>query len=200
VVDITTRQGQPGRRRRGATLEDAILGAAWDELAAHGYAALTMEKVAVRAQTSKQVLYRRWRNRAELVLAAVRHRWSSLYDDAPDTGTLRGDLIAVLERMARRYRDIGPDVAHGLMAEVDDLGPEFLNVVQTTMTAVLRRAEARGEVRLDAVTPRIATLPADLVRHEMLLTSRPVTDAAITEIVDGIYLPLLDTLAARTPA
>src|SRR4051812_35762477 len=147
-----------------------------------------MEKVAVRAQTSKQVLYRRWRNRAELVLAAVRHRWSSLYDDAPDTGTLRGDLIAVLERMARRYRDIGPDVAHGLMAEVDDLGPEFLNVVQTTMTAVLRRAEARGEVRLDAVTPRVATLPADLVRHEMLLTNRPVTDAAITEIVDGIYL------------
>jgi AcrR family transcriptional regulator len=194
VADITTRQGQPGRRRRGATLEDAILAAAWDELAAHGYAALTMEKVAVRAQTSKQVLYRRWRNRAELVLAAVRHRWSSLYDDAPDTGTLRGDLIAVLERMARRYGDIGPDVAHGLMAEMDDLGPEFLNVVQTTMTAVLRRAEARGEVRLDTITPRVATLPADLVRHEMLLTNRPVTDAAITEIVDDIYLPLLDTL------
>ncbi|MFL6072647.1 MAG: TetR/AcrR family transcriptional regulator [Mycobacteriales bacterium] len=199
MAGITARQGQPGRRRRGATLEDAILAAVWDELTAHGYAALTMEKVAVRAQTSKQVLYRRWRNRAELVLTAVRHRWSSLADDTPDTGTLRGDIVALLERMARRYREIGPDVAHGLMAEMDDLSPEFLNVVQGTMRTLLLRAEARGEVRLDAIPARAVTLPADLLRHEMLLTNRPVTEAAITEIVDGIYLPLLDALDARLP-
>lgn len=196
MAEITARHGEPGRRRRGVTLEDAILRAAWEELEENGYAAVTMEKVAVRAQTSKQVLYRRWRNRAELVLSAVRHRFTSLVDDLPDTGTLRGDVVAVLERMARRYRDLGPDLVHGLMAEAHDLSPEIVNVVQVGMTALLRRADARGEVRLDAIPPRAVTLPADLVRHEMLLTGRAVTDTAITEIVDGIYLPLLAALGA----
>lgn len=63
------------------------------------------------------------------------------------------------------------------------------NVV--AMTAVLKQAEARGEVKVDAVPLRVMTLPFDLVRHELLLTGRPVTHEAIIEIVDEIVLPLL---------
>ncbi|HET6742594.1 MAG TPA: helix-turn-helix domain-containing protein, partial [Kribbella sp.] len=55
------------KRGRGAELEAVLLDAAWAELMESGYARLTMEAVAARAQTGKQVLYRRWRNRAELV-------------------------------------------------------------------------------------------------------------------------------------
>ena len=51
-------------RRRGATLERALLDAAWEELQESGYARLTMERVADRAGTSRAVIYRRWRNRA----------------------------------------------------------------------------------------------------------------------------------------
>ncbi|MEU4746994.1 helix-turn-helix domain-containing protein, partial [Actinosynnema sp. NPDC023658] len=57
-------------RRRGAQLEQAILDAAWDELCEVGYARLTIEGVAIRAGTSKSVIYRRWGSRAELALAA----------------------------------------------------------------------------------------------------------------------------------
>jgi hypothetical protein len=46
-------------------------------------------------------------------------------------------------------------------------------------------------IRADAVTPRIATLPVDLLRHEMPLTNREVSDEVITEIVDDIFLPLV---------
>jgi len=60
------------RRRRGALLERALLQAAWDELASVGYARLSMDGVAARAHTSKTVLYRRWPNRAALVVAAMR--------------------------------------------------------------------------------------------------------------------------------
>ena len=59
-------------RRRGEALESALLDAAWDELQAAGYAGLTFEAVADRAGTSRAVLYRRWRNRADLVVAAAR--------------------------------------------------------------------------------------------------------------------------------
>ncbi|MDL4821023.1 TetR/AcrR family transcriptional regulator [Actinomadura opuntiae] len=183
-------------RRRGAALEAAILDAVWDELEASGYAGLTVENVAARARTGKQVIYRRWQNRADLALAAMRHRYSSIRDDVPDTGSLRGDVLTVLRYMARRFQEFGPDLVHGLMAEAHELGPETFEVIPDAMAVILGRAAERGEVPPDAVTPRIARMPADLVRHEMLLTDRPVPDEVLVEIVDEIFLPLVRARAA----
>ncbi|GLY77599.1 TetR family transcriptional regulator [Actinoallomurus iriomotensis] len=185
------------RRRRGSELEAAILRATWEELGAVGYMNLTMEGVADRARTGKQVLYRRWRNRAELVLAAMRSRVVSIADDVPDTGELRGDVLAVLDRMARRYDDVGPDVVHGLMAEARDLDPVFFSIMTGVMETILRRAADRGEIRPGAVGRRITTLPADLLRHEMLLTSAPVPESTLVEIVDDVFLPLVNSRAGR---
>jgi hypothetical protein len=46
-------------------------------------------------------------------------------------------------------------------------------------------------VRLDKVTPRVAALPGDLLRHDLLLSQGPVSDASLAEIVDDIFLPLV---------
>jgi AcrR family transcriptional regulator len=94
------RRPGPATRRRGSKLEAAILQAAWDELTEDGYAAFTMERVAVRAKTSRAVLYRRWPNRPELVVAALAHHAQLAPMDVPDTGTLRDDLLALLRRMS----------------------------------------------------------------------------------------------------
>lgn len=59
------------------------------------------------------------------------------------------------------------------------------------MEAILRRAADRGEIRPEAITRRVITLPVDLFRHEMLLTRAPRLDTSPTEIVDEVYLPLL---------
>jgi AcrR family transcriptional regulator len=84
-------------RRRGEALNAAIFRATLDELAEVGYAKLTMERVAERARTGKASLYRRWPSRMELAMDAVYH---ALPDPAspPDTGSLRGDLLALLRR------------------------------------------------------------------------------------------------------
>src|ERR671929_129186 len=94
---------------RGEALEAAILEAAWEELDAVGYASLTMEGVAARAGTSKAVVYRRWSNRAELVLAAMRRRGPLLPDRVADTGGLRGDVLALLRWMSQRVEEIGAE-------------------------------------------------------------------------------------------
>jgi Tetracyclin repressor-like, C-terminal domain len=59
------------------------------------------------------------------------------------------------------------------------------------MMTILERAAQRGEVRLDKITPRVASLPTDLTRHELLLTRAPVPEATIVEIVDEVFLPLV---------
>src|SRR6185312_1413331 len=72
MLAAVTEQAQRTRqRRRGEELETALLAAAWDELVEAGFARLTMESVAARAKTGVAVLYRRWPNKDDLVLAAI---------------------------------------------------------------------------------------------------------------------------------
>src|ERR1700721_1783016 len=65
-----------------------------------GFASLTMESVAARPQTGIAVLYRRWANKGQLVIAAIEHYRYARPVEVPDTGTLRGDLLALLTAMS----------------------------------------------------------------------------------------------------
>ncbi|WP_427919968.1 TetR/AcrR family transcriptional regulator [Streptomyces sp. cg40] len=178
-------------RRRGAALEADILDAVWEELAEVGYSRLTMEGVAARARTGKQVLYRRWANRAELVKAALPHRTGFIVDQVPDTGELRADLLALLRLMIERQRQLGSDVLRGLLAEATDLDPKVFGIMHDILLTLLRRAAKRGEIPTADLPRRAVTVPADLLRYEMVVSHEPVTDATLVEIVDDVYLPLL---------
>lgn len=65
---------------------------------------------------------------------------------------------------------------------------------------ILDRGITRGEVDPDRLTRRVVALPTDLARHEMLMTLEPLSDEAIREIVDDIFLPLVcrDSLPRRS--
>ena len=85
---------------QGST-SDAALDAAWSELLDGGYASFTMEAVAGRAHTSRPMLYRRWPNRADLTIAAIRHFMRQDPVNTPDTGNVRGYLTALLEQFSK---------------------------------------------------------------------------------------------------
>jgi len=191
------KQPPAATRRRGATLEHALLDAAWEELQQSGYPRLTMERVAERAGTSRAVIYRRWRNRPELVIAAMRHHQPVLSGQVPDTGTLRGDTLAVLRRASARITEIGPDTVIGMLSDLlaDEEAFELtldrlLRGGGEVMSEVLDRAAARGETR-EHISPRVARLPLDLLRHELILTHQPPSQDTLEEIVDEIFLPLV---------
>jgi AcrR family transcriptional regulator len=182
-------------RRRGSALENALLDAAWDELRQVGYARLTMEGVAQRAGTSRPVLARRWPARPQLVIAALRRHRPMLSGEIPDTGSLREDVLALLRRISARFAEVGPETFYGLAGDyfadpalVPDFQAQVLQAGNEVMAAILKRAAERGEAR-DGILPRIATLPIDLLRHELLLS--PGDEHAITEIVDQVFLPLV---------
>lgn len=185
-------------RRRGAELEAALLDAAWDEVLESGYARLTMEAVAARAHTGKQVLYRRWRNRAELVVSAMRYRTGSIIDDIPDTGSLRDDVLEVLQRMADRFAAVGPDIFHGLLAEVPDLDPEAFTRMVGLMATIVKQAADRGEIPTADLPERVLTVPTNLLRHEMLFTREPVPTSTLVALVDDVFLPLVSGTPRRS--
>ncbi len=179
-------------RRYGAVLEQALLDAAWDELRESGYASFTIDAVARRAGTSRPVLYRRWPNRAQLVLAAVRaHAPTPQLEDFPDTGQLRGDLVAELQLSLSRVEHIGPDVMNGLASELDHAPPGVLDVMPRVTAAAVARAAGRGEIGPHPVPAHVLALPHDLLRHELAIRRHRPTDTELTRIVDDIVLPAI---------
>jgi AcrR family transcriptional regulator len=197
---ITERQDPVRRRRRGQELEAELLDTAWSELVEIGIAHLTMESVAARARTGIAVLYRRWANKDELVIAAIKHYREGHPVDVPDTGTLRGDLLAAMTGMGEAraaFFAIAAAVAFsGLLAgtgltpaQVRDriMGDQRLARVR----AIYQRAHDRGEIDLDRIPSAVLALPFDLVRHDLLMDLKPVKPARIRSIIDELFLPLV---------
>ncbi|WP_020672510.1 TetR/AcrR family transcriptional regulator [Amycolatopsis nigrescens] len=186
------------QRRRGKDLEEALLGAAWAELTERGYAGFTLEAVAKRAGTSTPVIYRRWANKALMVEAALLHESSTRVVDVPDTGTLRGDLVAMMQAANRSRIDLLVVTAVLLDDYFADRGsnPEQLRAQvlagrSSAAEVIVARAVDRGEIEAATLKPHLISLPFDLFRHEVLMTLKPVSNTAIERIVDDITMPLL---------
>jgi AcrR family transcriptional regulator len=196
--DAAGRPGAGPTRRRGAELEQAILRAAVEELAEAGYAGLTMDRVARRAGTNKNAIYRRWPNRAALGLAAYR-RLVVADQELPDTGELRGDVLELLRGANRHLSSPAGDILRGLLGSAGD-DPQLLAQLREltadagsgTWLTVLGRAVARGEAPPEALRPRVATVAVVLLRNEYITRGAPtVPDGVLVEIVDEVYLPLV---------
>lgn len=198
-------EGAPVRRRRGGELQDALLDAAWDEIVARGYAGATYEGVAERAGTSRPVVYRRWPTKQELTLAAVRHRGGHDRPPDPDTGILRGDLVALLTDLNQRRAavmivlgDNAGDFRRDTGLTPDQLRDEWLGDRATLVGTIVARGVQRGEVDPSRVTPRTLRLPTDLLRHQVLSTMGPASDEWIVQVVDEIVLPVLTPCPSRS--
>ena len=184
-------------RKRGAVLEHAIHTATLEELADAGYAAFVVDRVARRARVGRASLYRRWSGKHELIAAAVASSLPPL-DDPPDTGSLRGDLVACFERMHGLLDGPGTLAFQALAAELHDPGHSALIVLLREQVLeprlqrvldVLLRGAARGEIRAEAAVPVLArTGPALLIQH-LLMFGTPAPHHQIVDIVDRVILP-----------
>ncbi|MBO0918246.1 TetR/AcrR family transcriptional regulator [Streptomyces laculatispora] len=200
--------GQPAAgqtRRRGAVLEEAILRAAVAELTESGYAALTMDKVAARAGTNKNAIYRRWPNRLALGIAAYRQLAKTI--QPPDTGSLRGDVLELLRRANRNWSSpFGAilreliSAAGGTSELLAQLQDQSGDAAAAPWLTVLGRAVARGEASPEALHPRVATVAMVLLRNEFVVRGVPTApDDVLVEITDEVYLPLVRQRGPATP-
>jgi AcrR family transcriptional regulator len=185
-------------RRRGERLEQAILDAAWRLLSEVGYAKLTMEAVAAMAGTSRPVIHRRWPTRAHLALAALDHAVPA-ESEPPDTGALRTDLLALMKQAVHRLGTVHGEILAGLAAETAR-DPEAADALRARLAAttrggavatIVRRAAERGEFPDVRLPGRVARLPLDLIRHEVVLYGRPPGEEEIAEIVDAVVIPAI---------
>jgi len=161
---------------------------------------VTIDEIAAAAKISKATLYRRWPSKAALVVDAVRRNVRQL-EDPGETGTLRGDLLAVLNVVAWELtRDADLVVALVAAARRDDalmgtVASQMRRPGQAVGQLPLERAIARGELSPEANTQVIAEIAMPMLLHR-LLWQEPVDSAFVEHVVDHVLLPVLASVRA----
>ena len=198
LAAVTEQAQRTPQRRRGEELEAALLEAAWQELVEAGFARLTMESVAARAKTGVAVLYRRWHSKDDLVIAAIRHYGTAHPVEVPDTGSLRGDMIALLSSFSSTRVSFAATVSAVFSGLLASTGLTPAQVRETILAdrplhsdQIFARAHERGEIDLDRIPPAVLTMPFDLIRHDMLMTYKPIPPERVLAIVDDLFMPLV---------
>ncbi len=190
------------RRRRGTELDAAIATAVLNLLVTGGAKAITMEAVAAAAGTSKPVLYRRWPDRSAL-LRDILLRTATAAIPAEDTGSYRGDMLAILRGWAALFTGEGGAAIRAIVAEMaqdGDLAEAFRAEVigwrKDEMAAMLSRGIARGDVRADVPVDIARELGQSVLWHRLLITGDPIDDALVVRLVDEVLVPFV---APRIP-
>jgi AcrR family transcriptional regulator len=185
-------------RKRDHTRDVDILDAALEVLAETGYDGMTIDMVAARAKAGKATLYRRWSSKAELVIDAVvcMKQGSLDPDNLPDTGTLRGDLIAMIRTPTVQEGERRLQIMAGI-ASMISRSPELAEAARQAIIEprlavnriLMERARGRGEIAADIDIELAATIAPAMVAYRVLMLRTSTTREFMTSLIDRVVLP-----------
>ncbi len=145
---VSTMTGRP----RDPAVDDAIRRAAVELTEQLGYRGLSMEGIAALSGVSKQTVYRRYRSKGEVVLDALAG-FASTHLATPDTGTLQGDLTALLTVTFESQQGVNGTLNRALATEaLQDqafnalLWERLISTRRDAVRELLARGRDRGEV------------------------------------------------------
>ncbi|MDI1456546.1 TetR/AcrR family transcriptional regulator [Streptomyces sp. ATE26] len=186
-------------RRRGAVLERAILDAALEQLSTVGWNGLTMEGVAVGAQTGKAAVYRRWSSKEDLVADALEAGLPPV-EEIPDLGSVREDLLALCRRARDAMFSRPGSALRAVIHECDPAQVErfhaviFEGVVEPMidqLRKVIIRGIRREEVRPDADNGYVFDAVPAMMMYRSKMCASEWSDRDLEEMIDRLMMPLL---------
>lgn len=186
-----------GREPAGAAVKqtrvtEALTRAFFEEWATHGYAGIRLERVAASAGVGKAALYRRWRSKGAMAAELVQKVGLEL-SGAPDTGSLDGDVRAMLGELRRMMRlplvrRLLPDMLaeNARAARQSDNAKKLQDARRARGAAIIDRAVARGELPESCDRDLAADLIGAPLYWRMMVTRQPVDGPAMERLARAI--------------
>jgi AcrR family transcriptional regulator len=195
-------------RRRDHTRDVDILDAALEVLAETGYDGMTIDMVAARAKAGKGTVYRRWASKGELVIEAVACMKKGDFDLSrlPNTGTLRGDFIAMIKPRSMEEADKKLKIMAGL-ASMLSRDPELAEAANAAIIEprvsmdrmLMRRAIDRGEISADCDIETLSHLTASMVAYRTLIQRKVIDREFLVALIDNVLLPAVGLARTTQP-
>src|SRR6476659_2792803 len=167
-----------------------------------GYDGLTVDAVAATARASKATVYRRWPTKAELVLAAFIEGVRQVAV-APETGTLRGDLLHMGEVICEQVR-AHASTMRAVLVEVsrnpalnDVMQHQFLDQRKALFKHVLGQAVERGEIDAADITDDLWDVMPGYLIFRSIWSGRTPTRRTVQSLVDDVMIPSLTRRTRR---
>jgi AcrR family transcriptional regulator len=191
------------RRRPGAKMDPEadrlILETAHRLLREHGYDRLTIDAIAREAGVARTTVYRRYRDKADLVSAAIETLRRPVKRST--SGDARADLVAHLDSVRRNY---GVSLAGTLLME-EPYNPRLLQLFRERMVTPQRRIVAEtiqegiehGQIRPDVDIERILDLLLGAFFAAVFAGGRPGPEWP-EQIVDALWPALRRLSNPRT--
>jgi AcrR family transcriptional regulator len=184
-------------RPRDVAREHAIEKAAAELVQEVGYERCTIEAIAMRAKASKATIYRRWRNKQELLVSAL-HQHSLNAPHNVDNGNLRDDLVEhICEKVKVLKSPDGALISQLLSAakvdgELGRLIPQTIREQQdTTVMQILDRGIQRGEISKSANIELLLEIIPAIFTYRIFTTRQSVNRTFIEQLVDEVIIPAL---------
>lgn len=174
---------------RGRKAQAAVRAATLAELLDRGYAELTIEGVAQRAGVHKTTLYRRWKDRASLVVDALAEHFATDIP-IPDTGAVETDLQALARALVQSMTGpVGRAVQTAMFSDAGRL-PEVAKAKRRIFADRFRRAEPvvaraieRGELPADTDPVELIKTLAAPIYFRLLISADPVEEGTAEQAV-----------------
>ena len=203
MVTEPARRGRP----RSEKARTAILDAAGELLLARGLASVSMDAVAEAAGVSKATIYRWWPSKETLALDALFHDWAGAAAPAADTGSLRGDLGALLRPWVRliTQRPYGPVVAALITAAnaepafAEQYRARFVEPRRERAREIFARAIRRGEIPPGTNVEVALDLLYGPLYHRLLHGHAPLDERFAGQVIDMLVAGLRQAPAGSHP-
>ncbi|MDT5257512.1 MAG: hypothetical protein QOD10_2592 [Mycobacterium sp.] len=193
VTQISDRAARPSP---WSPRESELLAVTLELLQQHGYDGLTVDAVAAAARASKATVYRRWPSKAELVVAAFIEGTREVAV-APNTGTLRGDLLRLGQVVCEQARQHASTM-RAVLVEVsrnaalnDAMQHQLLDHRKALIQSILREAVERGEIDEAVISDELWDLLPGYLIFRSILATRPPTRRTVQALVDDVIIPAL---------
>ena len=155
---------------------------------------LTVEGVAVRSGVAKSTIYRRWRSKEDLALAALLEVIQQEPRPVRHVGSTRSALVAYLGRLIENLNSkLYGRVIRGLISDLGvdlELARGFRERVLARRVAavreLLRRGIERGELRRDLDLEIAVDLLLGPIYYRLLISGEPLTSAFVDRLVRGV--------------
>lgn len=195
VVSVPPLKKKPRRdagRARGEPIEAALLARTLEELAEHGIAAASVDRIARAAEVNKTSVYRRFGTREGLIAAALERVAGGVVASLSDQGSLRKDLELIAEQVASLLQTpMGQSLARAALSEASGdeiaaLATREMSSPRAAALAMVARARARGEWRTGVAPEVVLASLVGALLHRALLERVPLTPAFVRQVVDLI--------------
>ncbi|MCR2804257.1 TetR/AcrR family transcriptional regulator [Paenibacillus soyae] len=185
-------QGKRGRPRNIET-QSSILAASYELLLESGFGAVTVEKIADRAQVSKATIYKWWPNKAAVVMDGFLSAATARLP-VPDSGSVFQDILEHAANMAGFMISregsifleiIGEGQADSALAEA--FRTRYIQPRRLEVQHILNRGLQRGELEENLDIALCTDLIYGPIFYRLLVTGDPIDKNYVEQLVTQVF-------------